>query len=442
MCEREERGGKMTILQFMILAVIEYVTLILIMCRVASESYKYHLKPILIYTPIYLAIVSLRLIIFEPISLVATFISVVVFMIIVFNSKIVKALLLSLVATFFFWMILQTLSIVSLGLLFSAPLEFTFDNGLKATTLSLFLAKLCYLRLPLERIVQDLMKTKKYVQYSIVFIIVVKLVYIMLSSVYIGSLYDHTSMLFIYLIATGASSVVVAIFYHPVKLILNLIKKKHSEKNFNFYEYLTAEPSHAFFNFEKHFKIISWLSHMRDDEKTDWYIDTQLDYFYDMENEDLDGVMALDLIELPSKVLAAYLYVKIKHLRSLGIKSAVSNRYLVELLPKNTDIPNLIQALDILIDEAVAATDKERSNLKIILKVSSDYKMAVEIYNNKHLLIAQEAERMLTEAYSLKTRRERDLKKLHAISRRNDWSLSLEEGKKDNEEYLMITYVL
>ena len=200
------------------------------------------------------------------------------------------------------------------------------------------------------------------------------------------------------------------------------------------------EPSSSFS--EKHLKIIRWLSHINDEEEVDWYVDTQLDDFYDMDEEDYGGPRMLPLIELPNKVLAAYLYVKIKHLRSLGIKSSVSNKYLFESLPKDTNIPNLLEALDILIDEVAAATDKERSNLNIVLKETAKMRMAIDICNNKHLLIEKEAQRMVNEGYSLKTREENALKKLRAISKKNEWTLSLTEGNRDNEEYLQLTYTL
>jgi len=435
----------MTTPQFMILTTIEFVTLILIMCRVASVRYENHIKPILVYAPIYTVVASSQFVILPPIMLAMVFASVVVFMMIVFSEKLSKALLRSLVSTFFFWVILQTFAVVLLGIYFSAPIEFTFNNGLMATTISLILAKLCYLWVPLERIIKNLTETRKYLQFTIIFIAICAFMYFLFSSVYFELLYPHNTLFFVYLISAGVSCVIVTICYYAMKFIWDFKKKKSALSKLEFYENYVNDKGNVVYDFEKHFNIVKWLSHINDNEKTEWYIETEWDDFYDMENTHEDGLRMLPLIEFPNKVLAAYLYVKVKHLRSLGIKSWIGNNYLFPSLPKNTNLPNLIEALDILINEIVATTDKERSDLRIVLHGTLDNRMVIKICNNRHLLIEQEANRMLTEAYSIKTRKSNDLKKLHAISKKNEWKLNLKEGKRDywdKEDYLEITYAL
>jgi len=440
----------MTVPQFILLSIIEYFTLILIMFRVSSERYNNHARSILVYAPIYLIIVLLRFTAFEfidSIILIMLFASVVAFIMIAFNETLGKAMLLSLVTTFIFWILLQIISIVLLTLYFTEPLEFSFNNGLKATSLSLIIAKLCYLWLPLERIVQNLLRTKRYIQYTIAFVAIVAFLYFVLTSVYVyvELLYPYISILFIYLITAGISSAAFTACYYAIKYVLELREKKSALNKLEFYENYVNDKGNVVYDFEKHFNIVKWLSHINDNEKTEWYVETEWDDFYDMENTHEDGARMLPLIEFPDKVLAAYLYVKVKHLRSLGIKSWVGNNYLFPSLPKNTNLPKLIEALDILIDEIVAATDKERSDIRIVLHGTLDNRMVIKICNNRHLLIEQEANRMLTEAYSIKTRKSNDLKKLHAISKKNKWKLNLKEGKRDywdKEDYLEITYTL
>ena len=102
-----------------------------------------------------------------------------------------------------------------------------------------------------------------------------------------------------------------------------------------------------------------------------------------------------------------------------------------------------MEALDILINEALQTTDTPRSDLKITLRQDDSYRPCIDISNRMDLITPQDTVRMIFEEYSLKTKKVGGLRRLNVISVENDCRLRSCKFKSiNNKTYLQLSYLL
>jgi len=427
----------MTLPQVMVLFGMEYIALILLVCRTVCEDYMSFLKPILIAALVYLLLGFLGTYINMHIMSISLSIGMVFFVKVIFNKKIKTAILICIFTFFLSFVVLQTLSIIILGLYLSGPVEYTFYNGLVSMGLAVLFAKLCYLYLPLQSIMQKIKESRKYL-YMFFGILVAK--YFIANTIFFESLESPLVNIFLF---TGFSFLLVFICYSMMKIILDKKEKHRALRIYSEFDKLPASRVIDLNDYEKHLQIIYALSLMHVDsfEKATRHIDTYLNNF---EDDEVGYDSKARLLKLDNKVLAAYLYVKTKQLRKNGVNCEV-NIYNYTTTSK-IKTSKLLEALDILIDEALETVDKTRSDLSITLRKdekSEDGRSVIDVANRNELVTRSDTKRMVFEEYSLKTKKVKGLRRLSTILEEYDCRFSLRDEKSlINEKYLKLRFSL
>jgi len=446
----------MTLFEVSIITSIEYLGLMLVMCVTVGTFIKDCIKPILIYAPIYLLIFATRGHIHDIVLFTALSISIVSFIKIVFKRKITTTMVIALISITLSSIIPQILIIFTIGLLRSNPVDFVFSDSLIVILLSLVLCMLCYRYLPLYRVVRKLKKMDRFLSFIVVFLTLAA-VFI---TIYFISITDFFDLLRrqgtigdLFTFVVGLSSILTIVCYCTAKYIWAFKERRLALKKFSEFENLPADKKIKLHDdYEIHLQVTHWLSHINDNEKAIWYKNTYLSNFEEDEKSEEALYMEHQPIfnRLDDKILAAYLYVKMKYLQSLGINCRVSVPFESRKASKKTKIKSykLLEALDILIDEALATTDKENSDLRIFVwkRLDDNGRPAIDICNKNDLLSSTDTTRMVVEKYSLKTKKVGGLLKLSAISEEYDCYLSLQDKEifHINEfcNYLRLRYVL
>ena len=434
----------MTLAGIAILTIIEYLALMLLVCKAVLQSFTAYIKPISIYAPIYVLILLTRAYIPDYIALIAMYVSLVVFIKTIFNKKLGISMFICLSTMFLSIAVLQTLSTIALGMYLSEAVEFTFRNGLIAMSLTLIFAHLCYLFLPLNKLVQWLNSSNRYLYFIVIFFTAILAMFLLSNFSYFEALYTRRALIDIFLYA-GISFLITACFYSIMNIVLELKHKTEALKKFEHFRNLSTNQNVKIYDYEEHLQIIRWLSfiYTTNKDKLVWYIETYLDNFEDDEENEVGYDSKSRLWKLDNKVLSAYLYVKTKRLRELGVtcEIAISN-YIITSKIKTS---KLIEAIDILVDEALETSTKERSDLTIVLREdrNRDGRSCVDVTNRNDLIPGQDTMRMVFEEYSLKTKQVRGLRKLNKISVEYDCFLSLRNERSfDDEYYLRLRYLL
>jgi len=430
-------GFKVTWWQISILTTMEYFALMLLVCKIASERFWAYLKPILIYAPVYIALITLREfeLVNDHIIIIASFITDIFFVKIVFSKKFGTALFIFLIAVIISSSFFQGLFTTLLGVYLSGAVEFTIINGLIIMILALISSFLCYLYLPLHKI-QHQLEDKRILVLSLISVTLIK--YFFLTLDYFEYL-AHRFQLSDLLIHIGVSSLIATICYYTLRKIWRLTRMGKALKVFKSYKTLSVDPHLDMHGYKKHLQTIHTLSYLPDDSdgKNKWYIENSLIDFKIMGEDDLDP----RFMGWQNKILAAYLYVKALHLRSLGFKCNVKNphRYPIS---SEMETPKLLEALDIIIDEALAACDKERSDLSIVVVRLDSGESAIEFYNRNDFLDKKIMYQMEYEGYSFKNKKVRGLRKLNTISEEYGCHLSFwGQLSNDGDDYLGLRYI-
>ena len=428
----------MTLLQIAILTTFEYFALMLLVCKATSKRITSYVIPISLFALVHVPLVTLRGYINDFLILMIICICIVIFIKFVFNKKLIISMFICLIAMVLPSVVFQTLSIFVLGLVLSGSVGFTFDIGIIVMSSTLLLALLCYLYLPLNRLIRYLRMTNVYSYVMIAAFVAFVLLYILSNTIYFEQFYARRVLMDM-LFAITFSFVMVSLCYYLVKFVLDYKAKKSAIKNFEKFEMLPLEPEINLQYYEKHLQAVRWLSHIRCQKKAMDYIDTYFSNFSDIEDEFKDGNKP-NLIELDDKILAAYIYVKVKKLRYLGIGCRIKNHE----FSSNSKIKTceLIEVIDILINEALEATDKERSNLKIVLGKNDIGYPSIDVYNNNNFLTGHELNRMRYEHYSLRTKKAGDLRKIFTVSEEYDCRLDLRIHEWYDGDYLKFSYIL
>ena len=419
----------MTPLQLVILEAFGYVTLMLILFKTTYEDFRKHIKAILIYAPIYIAIGVMVLYgVNGIIVLVLSYVSVVVFIKKAFVKKISKCLLLALGVTFFSWIVLQMLSIIILGFVLSSTIGYNFADGIIVVLLTLIFAKLSFLFVPLDLIADKLIETEKYFHFIAAFLLAIALLYLLSSSIYFEQLHDQHLAFTFFLISSGLASVLAVTYYYTINFVYELKEKSTASKKFDELKKHPIKSITDLAGCEKHLNIVYHLSHLQDETKINWYIKNYLNNFEDDSKAKLSKVN--------DKILAAYLYLKIKHLQHLGIECVVENRhYEVKAKIKTS---KLLKAIDLVIEEILMTTPKEESDLMIVLgKTDDGNKQVVDVYKKS------ERKFMCGEIGLFKNmNEEKHLRNLKAINEEMNCRVYIEDIKFDNGYYFRLRYLM
>jgi len=446
----------MSLWQISIFTGIEFLGLMLVVCVTAGTFIKDRIKPILIYAPIYLLIFATRGHIHDIVLFTTISTSLIVFIKMVFKKKMSTTIIIAFISMFLSILIPQVLIIFAIGLIRSSPVDFVFSDSLMVMAISLAFCMLCYFYLPLYRVIYKLKKMDRFLNFIVVFltITVISIILYLISITDFFYLFNHRRTIADFAtFIIGFSSILIVTYYCIAKYIWAFKERRLALKRFSEFENLPADKKIKLHDdYEMHLQVTQWLSHINDNEKAIWYKDTYLSNF----EEDEKSEDALYMEEQPifnrldDKVLAAYLYVKMKYLQSLGINCRVSVPFESRKASKKTKIKpyKLLEALDILIDEALATTSKENSDLRIFVwkRLDDNGRPAIDICNKNDLLSSTDTTRMVVEKYSLKTKKVGGLLKLSVISEEYDCYLSLQDKEifHINEfcNYLRLRYVL
>ena len=433
----------MTLPQLAVLTAMEYIALILLICRSTGKKFNSYLKPISIYAPIYVLIVVSRIHIPDFIILTLSCISIVIFIKVVFLKKLSLAMHICLISMLLPISVLQVFFIFILGLLLSRPVDFAFNYGLIVLGLTLITCKLLYLYVPINRLIQKAREMDRPLYSSIAFFTVLIIIYFLRASGYF-ELMNHRMIPADTLLLMGFSFALTAIGYYILNFILDLKEKNSALKKFKEFENLSVKQTITLHNnYEKHIQVICWLSRIYSDSKRIiWYIGTYLNNFDDDEFDEFDDDLKPRFCDMDDQVLAAYLYVKIKHLRNLGVNCEVNIHNNFTTVKSKITTYKLLEALEILIGEALSTSDKARSDLRIAVKRLDNGRPAIDIYNRNDLISGQDTSRMVYESYSLKTKEVGGLRKLDAITEEYNCRLNLQDEKFFHGEYLRLRYLL
>ena len=421
----------MTLPQLIILTTMEYVSLMLIVSGVAGKLFIYYMKPLLLFAPVYVSLaVSSAYVDWLNwfVAFTVAYSGIVMFIKIVYNRKLGMAIYISAVSSFISIAFIQSLAVVLLGIHLSGPVEFTFNNGITVMTLKLFFTGLFYLILPLHKIAQISKENYKYLT-TVVFVLLI-MVYLLSTSAYSELLDFRLAFTFL---PIGISFILTAICYSVIKYVLALFEKKSAQKRFIEFENLPAIQSIQADEYKKHLEIIHTMSLAGniDNDRAMWYIKTHLNSF---EDEEVGYESKSRLKKLDNYALAAYLYVKIRYLRKQGYKCSVTIfQYSAKTEIKTSKI---IEALDIMIDEALQTADIENCDLNIIFSKNDDGRPCIDVANRNELVTLEVIKQMALLEYSLKSKKIRGLRKLNKIGVEYNCGLSLQEEKTIYGKYL------
>ena len=416
----------MTLPQIAILAAMEYISLMLIVSGVVGKMFLFYTKPLLLFAPVYVLTVLSNNYINWLAAFVIAYILLVLFVKTIYNRRLGMAIYISAVSVFIALIFIQPLATFALGLYLSGLVEVTFNNGLIAMSLTLIFTVLFYL-LPLHKISQITQENYKYL--VIIFCALLVSVYFMTTSAYYASV--DTNLIDL-LLSVGISSILISICYSAINFVWERIEKRYAQKKFNEFESLPAMQSIRAEEYERHLKMIHLMSVAGvDDDRAKWYIQTHLNNF---EDEEVGLESRSRLNKLDNKALAAYLYVKIRHLRKQGYKCVVT--IFDNSAKTQIKTSKIMEALDIMIDEALQTADTENSNLNIILSKSDDGRPCIDVANKNELVTLEEIKQMALLEYSLKSRKIRGLRKLNKIGVKYNCGISLQEEKTVYGKYL------
>ena len=419
----------MTLPQLAILATMEYISLMLIVSRVVGKLFLYYMSPLTLFAFVYVSLVvaassgyiNMLIVIVINCSILILFVKVI------YNRKLGMAIYISAVSVFIALAFIQPLAAFALGLYLSGPVEFTYNNGIIVMSLTLIFTVLFYL-LPMHKISQITQENYKYL--IIVFCASLIIVFFLTTSDYSEQLDNQLRDIFFVM---GIAAIVIVICYSAIKYVWERIEKSSAEKKFSEFESLPAMQSIGVDEYEKHLKMIHLMSvaGIIDDERAKWYIQTHLNNFEDYE---VGHESKSRLNKLDNKALAAYLYVKTRYLRKQGYKCSVTIFYYSAKTEIKTS--KIMEALDIMIDEALQTADMENSNLNIIIRKSDDGRPCIDVANKNELVTLEVIKQMALFEYSLKSRKIRGLRKLNKIGVEYNCNISLQEERTVYGKYL------
>ena len=418
----------MTSPQLAILATMEYMSLMIIVSGVVGKLFLFYMKPLLLFAPVYVLTVLANSYIHWLVAFAIAYIILVLFVKVIYNRKLGMAIYISTVSVFITLIFVQPLATFALGLYFSGSVEFTFNNGLIAMILTLFFTVTIYLLLPLHKISQITQENYKYL--ITIFCTLLIALYLLITSDYAEQLDTQLRDMFFVM---GIASAVATICYSALKYVWEQIEKSSAQKKFSEFESLPAIQTIRADEYERHLKTIHLMSKAAnvDNDRAKWYIETHLNNF---EDEEVGHESKSRLKKLDNKALAAYLYVKIRHLRKLGYRCSVTIfHYFAKTEIKTYKI---MEALDIMIDEVLQTAEIENSNLNIIITKSNDGRPCIEVANRNELVTLDEIKQMALLEYSLKSKKIRGLRKLNKIGVEHNCGISLQEEKTVYGKYL------
>ena len=432
----------MTIPENAIISAMEYASLMLLVCRTADVNLFIHWRPLLFYAPIYivLAVATNYMNFYVVMFLLLT--SLIVFIKIVFCKRLAKTILICIISVFMSLVVFQMLFTVALGMLLSGPVEYTFRNGVTIMSVVIALSILCYMSIPLNEIMNALKNRNKDLRLVIAAILLSSLSVIFVSNtIYVEGLSGLTGVAD-YFLHIGFSVIIIAACYSAMKFILDRNEKKRALKRFEELKELPVSYGMQTDEFEAHLQNIRMLAILciNDYDKLLWYLKTYMNSCGDTET---DADIRNELWKFDNKVLATYLYAKMKHLHSQGYACTL-NIYNHSYISK-LSTSKLLEALDILIDEALETTYKERCELTINVARDPGSGMSfIDIVNKNELISIDIARSMVLYKYSFKTKKAGGLRKLSLILDEYDCGFTLrnEKSPRTGQKYLNFRFVL
>jgi len=423
---------------------MEFICIILLIFRIYDAVPKIYYRQLIIYAVIYLPIVSfLTHDIGNPLTIVLTHIFIVASLMYFirknFNKKFSVKMFMSILLVHLIVGFFQVLFTFILSLFLSNEVERTFANGTIVLGLTMVSCIYMYIYVKVIDLSNKVKDAKNHLlMYSFISIFIVLLIWF-LSNI-TGSLMSNIQSVSIsaFLIVSGTFLTVITC-NSAIKYVLEKRARRSAVKKFMEFENLPSSQRIRIDEHDKHLEITLCLALIEDGEKTAKYIK---DYWNNFKDSGGEGYAYMGettkLFNLDNQALAVYLYIKLKKLKSMGLKKVKINVWSYITLTKSKIKPTeLIKALDYIIDEIIESTDKDNAALRININIESDGRPSIEVSNRNDRLPAIYAKLVEKIDYSLKVSRDGGLFNLKRIIEDYDCEL-----KVQSDEHFAIKIIL
>jgi len=405
-----------------ILTFTEYITYIFLLsgavgANIIGANIKKYVKPIIVYAIIFLLVEASKSVLPESVSIILLYTSLVLFIKITFEEKILSSMAICGYTSFMIFSI-QGLFTTLLGL-FIPSMDFLFRYGIIVMVLTIVLSVLLYLFAPLYKILETIDNKKEFSH-----------IIVAISVTFLFFMYNFKIMSedLSYIQSYGALIITIApiiIGYYVIKLVSENLEKNEALKQYRAFENMISEHTKEQYNLNNDLGLVYSLALINDNEKTLHHIKKHLN--------NLDGHNKL--IEMERKPLAMYLYVKIKQLKDIGINCHLKiDDYRINF--KIADY-KLIKAVDIVVENAWEALDGNDDKIYVSIN-NVDGKTVIEVLNKHEEIAPQDFfNNFFKKHYSTKDKtRGLGLYHLDRLSEKNEFIISCENRKINNENYV------
>jgi len=252
-------------------------------------------------------------------------------------------------------------------------------------------------------------------------------------------LWDIHALVIYALLIVGATFITVVIFNIAIKYVLEKRAKTLALKKFIQFENQPSSQRIGTDEYDGHLEIAHSLALIGDSEKTAKYIKDCWNNFADDGGEGYAYMGdTTKLLSLDNQALAAYLYIKLKKLKSMGLKKAKVNVWSHITITKSKIKPvELMKALDYIIDEIIESIDRDKAIFRVNVGKESDERPFIEVSNKNDRLPEMYYIFVEKMDYSLKKGRDDGLFKLKRIIEDNDCELQVK-----SDEYFILKIIL
>jgi len=314
--------------QLSILTAMEYLAMMLIICKAVSEQIQHYVVPILLGAIVYVGFIFLGHGINMYITSIPLYVGLVFYVKMVFNKKMSTSIIACLIGVFMATIVLKMIPIVTIGVFLARPMSFTIEYGLAGMTATMILTVLCYLCLPIKQMLDWFKKPMHYLHYFSLFLVaaaIIVFLHVIYSTMYFDNIGNIIVLINIYTVM-GIATTIAAASYTTVKFVRNLIQRNDAQNRIMVFRMVYANRKVNLNDHNQHLEFARWLSWLddKDSEHAIWYIRNHLDNFYDEEDIKIWDDSKPNFMKLKNKELSIYLFAKRMRLRDMGVKCDVN----------------------------------------------------------------------------------------------------------------------
>ena len=423
---------------------MEFVCVVFLLFRSYDAVPKIYFRQLIIYAAIYLPIIIfLTHDISNPITVLIAHIFIIASLMFFirknFNKKFSVQMFMNILTLYLALILLQMLFTLLLALLIPGEVERTFANGLIVMGLTMASCMYLYIYIDVINLPRKLKNTKNhlisYVAVSMFVMLLILVLFIFARSL----LWDIHALVIYALLIVGATFITVVIFNIAIKYVLEKRAKTLALKKFIQFENQPSSQRIGTDEYDGHLEIAHSLALIGDSEKTAKYIKDCWNNFADDGGEGYAYMGdTTKLLSLDNQALAAYLYIKLKKLKSMGLKKAKVNVWSHITITKSKIKPvELMKALDYIIDEIIESIDRDKAIFRVNVGKESDERPFIEVSNKNDRLPEMYYIFVEKMDYSLKKGRDDGLFKLKRIIEDNDCELQVK-----SDEYFILKIIL